>query len=110
MEQPANSLKMADGTIFENSDCGYSKDTLWCWIHDVSMTQCFSVFSDAEKTKDITVRYHTSEIEYKGFTELTIIKKGTDVLGKETVDLCLTWPEGGEHSIEERTITPNEDI
>lgn len=94
-----NCLVLADGTILENSSGGYADRNLWCWINGKTMNECYALFTDPEKTKTITVNYATSQIIYKGFTELLLIKKGTDGFDHETVDVRLTWPEGGEHEI-----------
>ena len=104
-----NSLVLADGTVLENSSCGFAERDLWCWIHDVTMAECFAIFNDPEKTKEIAAVYNTQTVIYKGFTELLAVKRSSDVLGVETVDVRLTWPEGGEHSIEEVTSSGEED-
>ena len=96
-----NKLTLADGTELENSSCGFAGRNLWCWIGGKTMAECFAIFSDPEKTKEINIEYYEKSIIYKGFTDFVQIRKGTDVLGNETVDVNLTWPEGGEHSIEE---------
>ena len=109
MNQPVNSLMLADGTVMENSSCGYADKSLWCWISGRSMTDCFPIFSDSKKTNEIVVLFRTGGIRYKGFTELTSIRKGTDVFGKDTIDIRLTWPEDGEHSIEEFQLHKDEE-
>ena len=101
MEELLNCLVMADGTVLESSSCGYADKNLWCWVSGKTMSECFAIFSDPEKTSEITVLYTTSGIRYRGFTDMTVIRKGTDGLGNDTMDVQLTWPEGGEHSIEE---------
>lgn len=101
MEELMNCLVMADGTVLEASSCGYADKNLWCWVSGKTMPECFAIFNDPEKISEITVLYTTSGIRYKGFTDMITIRKGSDGLGNETVDVQLTWPEGGEHSIEE---------
>ena len=100
MDGLAYKLTLADGTEFDGS-CGFSGRSLWCWILNKSMADCFSIFTNQEKTKEITILYTVTGYRYKGFTSLELIKTGTDALGNPTVDVKLTWPEGGEHSIEE---------
>lgn len=103
MNQPKNSVMLADGTVLENCSCGFAERSLWCWIKGYSMADCFAMFNDPEKTKAITVMFNTTGSIYRGFTDLLLIKKSSDVFGNQTVDLRMSWPEGGEHSIEEIT-------
>ena len=98
-----NTLVMADGTIFEDASCSFNDRYLWCWLKRRAMTECFAIFTDPEKTKEIAMVYNDRTIVYKGFTEMILIKKSDDMFGDETVDVQLIWPEGGEHSIEELT-------
>ena len=99
MNSLSNCLKLADGTILEGDTCGYSEPSLWCWIGRRSMAECFDLFNNPQKTREITVYFTASGIVYRGFTDLRTVKKGSD-----TIDVQLTWPEGGEHSIEEFVI------
>ena len=108
MSQPANSLQLADGTILEDSSCGFADKTIWCWIKGRTMADCFALFSDPEKTKTISMMYHASGYRYKGFTDMQVIRKGMDALGRETVDIKLAVPDGGTYSIEEFETTGEE--
>ena len=101
MNQPKNSIMLADGTVLENSSCGAAEKSLWCWVSGHSMADCFAMFNDSERTNTITVLFNTSGVIYRGYTEMQLIKRGTDALGHQTTDVRMTWPEGGEHSIEE---------
>lgn len=94
MDQPINSLLLADGTIIENSSCGAGGKDLWCWVTGKSMAECFAIFNDAAKTREITIKYNTSMVKYIGYTDMLLIKKDDP-----NVSIRLTWPEGGEHSI-----------
>lgn len=92
-------IVLADGTILSNSHCGYSDRNLWCMIrdNDKSLQDLFLKFTDPAKTQEIIDRYsRPHSVRYRGFTEFLLIKKNED-----SVDIRLTWPEGGEHSIEE---------
>ena len=100
MERLAYTLTLADGTELDGS-CGLAGRSLWCWVNNKTMADCFVLFTDPEKTKEITILYTVTGYRYKGFTILELIKTGTDALGNETIDVKLTWPEGGEHSVEE---------
>lgn len=95
------SLTLADGTLLENSSCGGADNSLWCWITGKSMEECFTLFNNPNKTNEITVRYNTMGIRYKGYTEMQVIRRGKDVFDNDTVDVRMTYPEGAEHSIEE---------
>ena len=103
MRQPEGSLRLADGTILTNSSCGFANKLVWCWIKGRSMADCFSLFSDVLKTREITCMYSSSGMKYSGFTDMLIIRKGLDPMGRETVDIQLGVPEGGTYSIEEIT-------
>lgn len=98
MNEERNCVILADGTKLSNTGCGYSERNLWCWIRDgKGIQECFMLFTDPEKTKNILFRYPGKKsIRYKGFTEFLLIRKVED-----GVDVRLTWPDGGTHSIEE---------
>ena len=108
MNELTTVLSLADGTRLEGS-CGFSDRSLWCWISGRTMADCFSLFSDSEKTKLIDSPGIKTGIRYKGFTVLELIKTGTDAFGRMTIDVRLTWPEGGEHSIEKYPMEPEEE-
>lgn len=95
-----NTVRLADGTELEGS-CGLAGKAVWCWISNLPMADCFTIFTDSEKTKEFSTFYINKGIRYKGFTEMELIKRGTDAFGNETIDIKLTWPDGGEHSVEE---------
>ena len=108
MDRPKNCLILADGTVLENSSAGFADRSLWCWISGMSLADCFPIFIDPEKTKEISAIYTKTGIRYRGFKDMQIIRKGTDVFGNDTVDVRLTWIDGEEHSIEEFEIDDNE--
>ena len=87
---------LGDGTIIENSYCGYYDRDLWCFISGKTIAECAQLFSDHNKVSSIISRYFVKTYKYTGFTKLLMIRT-TD----ETIDVRLTWPEGGEHSVEE---------
>ena len=105
MDEEYTGLILADGTQMKDSNCGYSDRNLWCWSRGIGMADGFRIFGDASKTREITMQYYSKKIIYKGFTEMMVLRRGTDEAGNETIDACLTWPEGGEHSIEEIEIS-----
>ena len=102
MPEEKDRLILADGiTSLHNSRCGYAERDLWCWIkgdEKDNLNLIFRLFTDPSMTREITYRgaYSRRGIRYKGFTEFLLIKKGED-----SIDVRLTWPEGGEHSKEE---------
>ena len=109
MNQPANSLCFADGTVLENSSCGGSDHFLWCWISGKSMAECVSLFSDSEKTREIVAAYVTERIIYRGYTDLLVVEKANDPMTGTDIRVRLTWPEGGEHSIITEPITGDDE-
>ena len=73
------SLTLADGTIYENSTCGYSEGWLWCYLPaDTDIHEAFSVFSDKEKTHEIQFRSGNDTTLYKNFTDFFGISKDMD--------------------------------
>ena len=96
-------LILADGTVLENSSCGFADKTLWCWIRGLTMADCFSIFTDPDKTNEITCLYYHTGYKYTGFTNIEVIRKGMDSLGGTTIDIKLT-PDGNDFSIEELPI------
>lgn len=91
-------IMFGDGTVLENSYCAYDPGSryLWCYISGKTMAECLDLFSDPYKTESITSYYFVKSYLFKGFTDLLLIQK--TALG---IDVRLTWPEGGEHSVEE---------
>lgn len=87
---------LGDGTVLENTYCGYAERSLWCWVSGKTLSECAQLFSDPYRTSVITSYYFNNGYIYRGFTDLLLIQKS-----ENTVDVRLTWPEGGEHSVEE---------
>ena len=57
-------LILADGTVLENCECGYSSKTLWCFLAGISFGETFQYFSSPEKYHKIIF-----ELEYEGFID-----------------------------------------
>lgn len=95
-EQIQKSITLGDGTLLENSYCGFTDRHLWCFVTGKTVAECARIFSDPLKTSEITSYYYIKGYIYKGFTELLTIEKNST-----TVDVRLTWPEGQPHSVEE---------
>lgn len=96
MPEYREDLILGDGTILENSHCGYSDRYLWCFISGKTMLECVQIFSDSEKIAEMKSHYLFNGYLYKGFTDLLLVEKNTD----GSINVRLTWPEGGEHSVE----------
>ena len=90
-------LVLADGTVLENSNCGVADDSLWVWVAGKTLNECFKIFSNPDKTSRIEA-YFVNHTIYTGFTELTSIMVNNTT---KTVDIRLTWPKDGTHSVEE---------
>ena len=86
VEKPRVTLN--DGTIFEDSQCGYAEHTLWLWLKGITFAQAFAAFSDPEKTKTILFQYGNQEETYTGFTEINLIQKS-----ESTIDVRMIKPE-----------------
>lgn len=90
------SITLADGTVLQDSYCGYSSPDLWCFVKGLTMPECMQIFINSEKTAVIESRYYVKGYRYTGFTDLLLVQKSED-----GVNIRLTWPEGGPHSVEE---------
>ena len=93
-------LILADGTRI-NGSCGYAEKNLWVWIEDMTIAECFDLFNSPLRTQKITCEYFTHNKVYTGFTVIKTIR-----VMENTIDICLNWPEGGEHSIIDIPVTP----
>lgn len=71
-------LILADGTLLEESDCGYFDHELHCWIRKMDMTGAFLMFSDSERTKTIHYLYLGTEEVYDGFTQIVLVRQMED--------------------------------
>lgn len=86
-----------DGTVLENSHCGYADRYLWCFINGKSMLECAEMCSDLNKTSAICGYLLGRGYRYTGFTDLLLVQKSSD----GSISVRLTWPEGAPHSVEE---------
>lgn len=90
-DESVYSLILADGTVLDNSNCGYNEGILHCWIKEKTLNEVFSLFSDPEKTKVIKHVYRSQVIIYRDFTDLYLIRKLEDY-----IDVRLTGGTKGE--------------
>ena len=109
MEKLRNCLVLADGTVLADSSCGYSGKDLWCWVSGKTMAECFRLFSDPVNLQTIECYYITEKYIYKGFTNMILIQKSETTMGKPQIDIRLTYPEGGEHSVDTEDITEDDE-
>lgn len=80
---------LADGTTYENADCGYSGGFLWNYIPgDLSLPKTAMFFFDNNKTERIVYEYGEKSDEYIGMTEVVNISKDTDGM----IRICLKKP------------------
>ena len=81
-------LVLKDGTILEQSDCGYADRELWCFLRNVTFFEAFQLFSDPAKFEKI--RYEIGLIEnytritYSGLTQVITVNQT-----EETVNVRL---------------------
>lgn len=95
-------LKLKDGTIYTDGDCGYADGRLWCWLKQTNFAQAFADFSNPAKTGEIHLFHGTHETIYSGFTELDVIKRSEYEPGHYSIDIRLAGESTG---IEERVIS-----
>ena len=80
---------LADGTTFENADCGYADGFLWNYIPgDLNLQETAMIFFDKTKTARIIYEYGEMSDEYTGMTELKQIAKDNTGM----IRICLTKP------------------
>lgn len=79
---------LADGTVLDESECGYADKRLWCYLKKLTLNQAFQIFSDPEKTNKIIFEYgyvdSPVQEEYLDFVDLISINKR-----ELTIDVCL---------------------
>lgn len=72
-------LILADGTVLENCECGYSSRNLWCFLKDIPFGEAFQYFSSPEKFStvifEMTFGDITDRITYSGFQEITAVQQ-----------------------------------
>lgn len=57
--------------ILENSEAGYSGDTLWLYIRGIDMAEAFALLSNSANTGVIVFEYGEMTDRYEGMTRLT---------------------------------------
>lgn len=85
----ARKIVLADGTeLATDEGAGEASGALWCWLH-ITIPEAAALFTDAERTKLIRFVYGQYMDEFKGFTDMLMVRasqKGADVqlTGKKT--------------------------
>ena len=94
-------LRLKNGTVFENGECGFADGKLWCWLKDVTFAEAFAAFSDSYNISEIHYRHIDKETIYYGFNDIDVIRKTEYEPGAYTVDVRLI---GTDIHYEERDI------
>lgn len=68
-------LIFADGTTVENGEAGFADNTVVCFV-EMSLTEAFYLFSDANRTSTIVFQYGDMEDRYEGYTQIVYITSG----------------------------------
>ena len=72
-------LILADGTVLNNCECGYSNRNLWCFLTGIPFGEAFQYFSSPEKYKSVTFVMKfgdiTDSITYSGFEQITAVQQ-----------------------------------
>lgn len=63
-------ITMNDGTVFDNSGCGYSEGFLWCYLTGYALQDVAGTFFNADATGHIVYEYPLETIEYDGYTSV----------------------------------------
>ena len=95
-------LILADGTVLENCECGYSDKNLWCFLDNkvVSFAGAFQHFSDPEKFGTVIF-----QLVYQDYIDQTIYSEIEDIISiqksENTIDVRLT---GSHITIDQKRI------
>lgn len=79
-ENAGKRLILADGTILEGCECGYSNKMLWCFLNGISFAEAFQYFSNSDKFNKIIFEMHFADIldriTYSNIEQITAIEQG----------------------------------
>lgn len=79
-------LTLADETVIDGGEAGYSQGFLWCYINGFTLQQAALIFFDADKTSRIDFHYGEMVDTYEGYTNCISLKVDADGM----VSVCLT--------------------
>jgi len=60
-------IRLNDGTVYEDSNCGSAGGVLWCYITGQNIIDVVGVFCNREATEKIIHEYGNFTDEYSGF-------------------------------------------
>ena len=78
-------IVLADNTVIEDGECGYSEGFLWCYFSGYSLQDAAEMFFDKSKTERITFKYGDMRDVYEGFTNCV----GFNVNSDGRISVCL---------------------
>ena len=82
-------LVLADGTVLDQSECGYAERKLWCYLKNLTFADAFQIFSNPDKIGVIKFEYGLTDqytrITYTGFTDIQTITSR-----ELSIDVCVT--------------------
>lgn len=74
-------LKLGDGTVLENCQCGYYEKTLTCFLEGISFAEAFSYFNEVSKFSTIIFEIDEpnflDKTTYSGWNRLISITQKT---------------------------------
>ena len=71
-------LILADGTVIEGGEAGYSQGFLWLYMTGMTLPQAAAVFFNPAATKVIIFQYGELEDIYRNYTECINLSIDTD--------------------------------
>ena len=80
-------IRMNDGTVWEDCECGYAQGFLWLFLHGIGIREAEPVVRNPEATKKIVFEYGEMRDEYDGYTEVKVILEEAD-----GCSVCLSRP------------------
>lgn len=80
-----NRLILADGSVIEGGQAGYSQGYLWLTITGLTLKEASVIFFDTARTREIRFQYGEMEDVYEGFTDCTNLQIDVDAV----VSVCL---------------------
>ena len=74
MESMERAVVLADSTkLYTDEGAGAASGALWCWLHDITITEAAALFLDPEKTATIKFVYGQYMDVFEGFTTVLLL-------------------------------------
>ena len=74
MESMERAVVLADSTkLYTDEGAGAASGALWCWLHDINITEAAALFLDPEKTATIKFVYGQYMNVFEGFTTVLLL-------------------------------------